>query len=53
MGHLRAKVDECKYRESDRKLKEQFIYVINDNDMMTKIIRDLPVIKKMNKRTTK
>ena len=35
--------------ESDRRLKEQFINGINDNDMMTGIIRVLTVIKRQMK----
>ena len=32
---------ECNYREVDRQLKEQFIHGLNDNDMLTEIIRQL------------
>ena len=39
MGHLRIKANECCYKEKDRKLKEQFINGMNDDDMMTKVIR--------------
>ena len=47
-GHLRIKANEYGYKEKDRKLKEQFIDGINDNDMMTEIIRELTAIKKTN-----
>ena len=46
MGHLRIKANECKYKERDRRLKEQFINGINDDDMMTEIISELSVFKK-------
>ena len=45
MGHLRIKSIECSYKEKDWKLKEQFINGINDNDMVTEIIRELTTIK--------
>ena len=32
---------ECNYKEIDRQLKEQFIHGLNDNDMLTEIIREL------------
>ena len=41
-------VNEYGYREEDKRLKEDFIIGINDNDMMTKIIRKLTSIKKTN-----
>ena len=43
MGDLRIKANECKCKERERRLKEQFINEIND-DMMTKFI-ELTVIK--------
>ena len=47
-GHLRIKANECRYKEKDWRLIEQFINAINDNDMITKIIRELTTIKKNN-----
>ena len=41
MGRLRTAVVECNYKEIDRKLKEQFIYVSNDEGMLVEIIREL------------
>ena len=41
MGRLRLAAVECNYMEIDRQLKEQFIHEINDNDMLTEIIREL------------
>ena len=35
----------CNYIETDRKLKEQFILGLNDNDMLIKIIWTFTVIK--------
>ena len=40
-GRLRMTTVECNYREIDRKLKEQFIHAVNDNDMITEIMREL------------
>ena len=40
MGHLRGKVNEFEFRENNRRLKEQFINGINDDGMVTKIIRE-------------
>ena len=41
MGRLRLAVVECNYREVDRQLNEQFVHRLNDNDMLTEIIREL------------
>ena len=49
MGYLKIKVKECTYEERDRRLKEQFINGVNDNDMMTEIIRYLNIIKNLMK----
>ena len=35
MGHLRIKANKRKYKERDRRLKEQFTNRINDDDVMT------------------
>ena len=32
---------ECKYKEVDRQLKEQFIHGLNDDEMLAEIIREL------------
>ena len=45
MGYLRVKSKECGYKEKDRILKEQFINDINDDDIITDIIRELKAIK--------
>ena len=45
MGYLRIKPNECKYKENNRRVKEQFMNGINDGDMMTEIIGELTVIK--------
>ena len=39
---------ECRYKEKDRLLKQQFKNGINDDDMKTKIIRVLTAIKRIN-----
>ena len=46
--------DEGEYKEWDRHLKEQFINRIKDEDkyMMTKIIRELSIIKKTDEVTS-
>ena len=36
---------ECKYKEVDRQLKEQFIQDLNDNEMLAEIIRELTKCK--------
>ena len=41
MGRLRLAAVEYNYREVDRQLKQQFIHGLNDNDMLTEIIRKL------------
>ena len=45
MGRLRTAVVECKYKEVDRQLKEQFIHGLNDNEMLAEIIRELTKCK--------
>ena len=32
---------ECKYKEVDRQLKEQFIHGLNDDEMLAEVIREL------------
>ena len=39
MGCFRIRANEFGYKEKDRRLKEQFINGINDDDMMTGIIK--------------
>ena len=41
MGMLRLAVVECTYREVGKQLKKQFIHGLNDNDMLTEIIREV------------
>ena len=41
MGRLRLAVVECNYRDVDRQFKEQFVHGLNNNDMLTEIIREL------------
>ena len=53
IGCLWIKLNESDYKEKDRRLKEQFINGINDDDMMTEIIRELPTIKNTNEITSK
>ena len=43
---LRLNANECKYKERGRRLEEHFINRINDDDMLTEIIKELSVIKK-------
>ena len=40
------KANECKYTERDRRLKEQFINGINDDEMVTEIIHELITVSK-------
>ena len=51
MGYLRVKTIECKYKEKNRRLKEQNIYGINDDGMICEIIRELAITKKADKIT--
>ena len=53
MDYLRIKANKCGHKERDKKLKEQFINGINDDDLMMKITRELTVIKKTNEITSK
>ena len=41
MGKLRVLTNECNNREGDRRLKEEFINGISDDDMMTNIVGEL------------
>ena len=41
MGRIRLAKVEYNYREVDRHLKEQFVHGLNNNDMLTEIIREL------------
>ena len=52
MGNLKIKGNEFEYKERDRRLKEQFINGINDDnddDMMTETIRELTLVKRPRK----
>ena len=51
MGYIRIKTNECKYKEKDRRLKEQFIYGINYIEMVREIIHKLSTVKKTSKIT--
>ena len=44
-----AKENECEYKERDRRLKKQLINKIINNDMMIEIIKELTVVKMINK----
>ena len=41
MCRLRKAAIECNYKEVDRQLKEHFIHMLNDSEMLTEIIREL------------
>ena len=41
MGRLRTAAVQCKYKELDRQLKEQFIHCLNDDEMLVEVIREL------------
>ena len=45
VGRLRIAVGECNYKELHRKLKEQFIHGLNDDEMLTELIHKLTAIK--------
>ena len=46
MGCLGIKASECWYKEKNRSLKEHVINGINNDDMITEIIRELPAVEK-------
>ena len=46
MGRLRLAAVECNYKEVYRQLKEQFMYRLNDYDMLAEIIRELTKAQK-------
>ena len=48
MGRLRVKAAECKYKEKYMHLKQQFINEINDNILITEIIKEIWAIKDTN-----
>ena len=52
MGHLRIKANYCSYKEKDKRLKQLLINSINDDDMMTEIIKELTQTQKMNEITS-
>ena len=41
VGRLHINAAECNYKEHDRKLKEQFNYGIDDEEIMQEIIKEL------------
>ena len=41
MGRIGLGAADCNYKEVDTQLKEQFIYELNDNDMLVEIMREL------------
>ena len=46
MDHFRMNANKCEYKDKDRRLEEQFINGINDDDMMTEIIWEWTTVKK-------
>ena len=49
MGRLRVKAMECKYKEWDRRLKEQFINSMNDKTLTADIRKELTIINYISK----
>ena len=45
MGKLQTKVAECKYRDPDRLLTEQFIGGLNNEDMTNEILRQVTALE--------
>ena len=41
IGRLRMKVADCKYKETNMHMKEQFINGLNDDSMKTEIVEEL------------
>ena len=52
MGFLRIKANECKSKENDTSLKEQFIYGKENNAIMAEIIREVTAVKITSKITS-
>ena len=48
MGRLRMEVAEYNYKEVHRKLKQQFIHGLNDDDTLIEIIYKLTGMKDMS-----
>ena len=44
-GQIKEYATECIYKEIDKRLKEEFINLINGQTITTKIFRELTVIK--------
>ena len=51
MGRLKGIAVECKYKEIERRLRQEWINVITDKTILEEIIRELTVLKYMNKVT--
>ena len=49
MGRLRVKATEIKYKEQDRKLKDQLLNSTNDQTMTPEIMKEETVIKDTSK----
>ena len=52
MGRLQEKVAECKYREYDRLLTEQFIGDINDKGMTNGVLREVAMLEDIEEATS-
>ena len=42
MGHLRIKANQINYKQHDGQIKEEYIDRINDETMMTEIMKEQP-----------
>ena len=49
MGHQRIQGNDCEFKKEIKVSKEQFIKRINNDDMMTEILRELTVMEKSNR----
>ena len=45
MGRLQVKTEDCKGKEKDRRLKEQFTNGMNDEAITADVIKELTVLK--------
>ena len=52
MDRLRMKAAECKFKENDRSLKEQFISSINDDSVTNETMKELVSIENTSKVTS-
>ena len=53
MGKLHAKAVECDYKEYNRELKEQLIYGLDKEGMVSEVFREVSAVEDINDVTSK